>query len=151
MQYTPKSEKQIIEENLWPVGIYGFEINESVEKQSKTSGKDMFALKITLSNDEGRTKIIDDYLLEAIAYKLRHCAVACGLENEYDTVSLKDYMFTGKTGLLKLGIQKNKTGQYPDKNVISDYITEKDAPPASPRTPKVLADTKDDFDDEIPF
>ena len=73
MNFTPKSEKELSEENLFPAGIYPFEILEATDKTSK-KGNDMIELKLRVFHGE-RHQIVNDYLLESIGYKLRHAAV----------------------------------------------------------------------------
>jgi hypothetical protein len=120
MKFTPKSEKEIAEENLWPAGEYGFEVIEAADKTSK-SGNEMIELKLKVTNDEGAFIFVNDYLLESLSYKLRHAADACGVLEQYETGSLVGNDFISATGTLKLKIQKDKTGQYADKNVVADY------------------------------
>lgn len=148
MQFQPKTEKEIEEENLWPIGIYDYEIFKGLDKQSK-SGNDMIELGIYIYNDEGNRKIVNDYLLEAISYKLRHAAYASGLGDKYEVGSLTGFDFEGTKGQLKLGIQKDKNGQYPDKNVVSDYLTKKDEKPK--KVAKASNEMPADLDDEVPF
>lgn len=161
MRFQPKSEKEITEMNLWPAGEYGFEIIDNatlgknaystVDRQSK-NGNDMIQLVVKVYNADGQFRIIIDYLLEAMPAKLRHAAMSCGLVNEYESGTLEAINFIGKTGYLKLKIDKDKTGQYADKNGIADYVvSEVDtgavyAPPKSaPANSAAIAD------DDIPF
>lgn len=125
MKFQPKTDKEISEANLWPDGNYSFEIIEGVDKQSK-SGNDMIELKVKVYNNEGGYIFVNDYLLERIAYKLRHAAVACELTEQYEAGSLVGMDFVGKCGTLKLKIQKSKDPAYADKNVVGDYVVKKD-------------------------
>lgn len=157
MHYTPKSEKEVSETGLWPAGKYGFEIAKATDSVSKvkpdgTGGNEMIELTVKLFNDDGQSKSVFDYLmpLESVAYKLRHASAACGLLEKYETGLLMAEDFVGKTGFLKLKIQKDKTGQYPDKNVIADYVAEEAAisdviPPATVHTPAPVPN------DDIPW
>lgn len=123
MQFTPKTEKEIIEANLWPASEYGFTIAKAEDTVSK-GGNPMIKLTMNIVNNEARSMIIFDYLLEAIEYKLRHCAEACGLLGKYETGHLNAIDFEGKEGTLKLVIQKGND-QYPnDKNSVADYIVD---------------------------
>lgn len=149
MKFTPKTEKEIAEENLWPAGEYSFEITEAEDTVS-SKGNEMIELKLKVYNEEGNFKILSDYLLEAIAYKLRHAAEVCGLLDAYNSGVLLASDFVGKTGYLKLKIDKDKTGKYPDKNGVGDYITErsKSSNGAAKSPPPRKADIQDDT---IPF
>lgn len=140
MEFTPKSEKQIAEENLRPAGVYSFEIVDSVDAVSK-SGNDMIKLSLHVYNQSGDScGVISDYLLEKLAYKLRHASFACGLGEKYNNGSLSADDFIGKAGDVKIMIKKDKTGQYPDQNMIADYLVKKDE-----------HKTLDNLDDGIPF
>lgn len=126
MKFVPKSEKEIAEASLWPNGEYAFEIIEAADKVSKTSGNEMIELKMKVYNDEGAHIFVNDYLLESMAYKLRHAAVACNALDKYEAGSLSSHDFMGQAGRVKLKIQKSKDPQYADKNVIGDYVVKKD-------------------------
>ena len=62
----------------------------------------------------------------------------------------------GRTGRCKLNVQKDKTGQYPDKNGIADYLKSK-TPNAAPKPAAARqkmaagAGMGADLDDEVPF
>lgn len=144
----PKSAEQIKAESNFPVwkpGVYDFEIRAAEDTVSK-SGNDMVKLTVDIFNEEGRKQTIFDYLLESVPYKLRHCVDVCGLGKQYDSGFLDAVEFEGKTGRCKLNIQKDKTGQYPDKNGIADYVVEEAPQPVKFR-PREMAD----LDDDIPF
>lgn len=134
MKFSPKTEKEIAEEGLLPKGVYSFEITEAKDAVS-SKGNDMITLKLKIFDNEGNSRgVITDYLMEAIAYKLRHAAVVCGLGDAYESGELKAFDFENKMGEVKVDIQKDKAGQYPDRNVIRDYVVKDsnhtDAPPA---------------------
>ncbi len=161
MRIEPKTEKQIQEMNLWPVGEYGFEIlstatiggtqHNTCETVSRND-KDMIQLVVKLFNDEGKFRILRDFLLESMAFKLRHAAEACGLLNNYERGELLADDFIGKTGIASVFIKKDKNGKYSDQNAISDYVVQKDDKGLSGHEKS----KRDGFapsvpDDEIPF
>jgi hypothetical protein len=161
MRFTPKTEKEIQEEGLLPAGPYSFEIFKAEERQSK-AGNDMIYLKVGVFDDDGRIHYVDDYLMESISYKLRHAAEVCGLLDDYEQGQLNAGDFVNKTGQCKVGIEKDKNNQYPDKNRIVDYLRPVDAVPAKPISAhnKSKADGYQaareaqapiELDDEIPF
>ena len=159
MRFQPKSEAAIQSEiqeaarkfGPWRNGIYDFEVTESEERLSK-AGNEMIVLTVAVYNEDGEKKIIADYLLEAIAVKLKHAADACGAGDKYAAGTLTSVDFYGKTGRLKLGIQAGQDG-FPAKNVIRDYIAE----PRLDSAPKFGAPKQREpvgggsIDDEIPF
>lgn len=125
MKFQPKTEKEIAEANLWPKGDYAFEILEAEETQDK-NGDPMFKLKVKVFKDTGASQNIFDYVSGTwMEFKLRHLAEVCGLLAKYEQgneVGIEAYELVGKTGKCKVGISKDKSGQYPDRNGISDYL-----------------------------
>ena len=124
MQFKPKTEKELAEEGLFQAGVYPFEIVEAADKTSK-KGNDMIELKVRLFGNG--TQICTDYLLESMGYKLRNAASTMNLLDAYEEGSLDAEDFVGKSGYAKVIIQKDKNGEYPDRNSISDYLTEAEA------------------------
>jgi len=143
MKFKPKTEKEIAEANLWPKGDYAFEILEADETTSN-SGRDMIKMKVKVFNDAGKSQNIFDYLMpDVMEYKLRHIAEAAGLLNDYERGELQAYTLVGKTGFCKVGVSVDKSGAYPDKNSIADYLVDK---PASKQSIKEVLK-----DDSVPF
>lgn len=145
MRFTPKTEKEIQEMNLISPGIYDFEVISASDKMSKT-GNEMIELKIKIWDINNQERIIFDYLLEAMSFKLRHFAEATGLLQKYESGMLLAKDCLGKSGKVEIIIQKDKNGQYGDKNAVKDYISLSETSHAEPIK-------KDDsfLNDEIPF
>lgn len=148
MNFTPKTEKELSEENLFPAGVYPFEVLEAKDTTSK-KGNEMIELKLRVFHGE-RHQFVNDYLLESIGYKLRHSAVTLGLGDAYESGSLSGHDYKGKSGFVKLKITKDKTGTYPDKNEVADYVEEPKAG-GGPLAPKAGTGGNDPADDDIPF
>jgi hypothetical protein len=60
-------------------------------------------------------------------FKIKHFCEAIGLEEDYTNGALNLQKMIGRSGQLKLGIQKGKKKDdsddfYPDKNNVKDYI-----------------------------
>lgn len=121
MNFQPRTEKEIADSKLLPRGDYDFEILDAEEKKS-SAGNDMIELKVQVSNGKGVSRTLPDYLLEKRAEKLRHCCKACAILDKYETGLLANDDFVGKRGRLKLGVEKDRAGKYPPKNVIVDYL-----------------------------
>lgn len=150
MKFTPKSENEIASENLLTPGVYGFEIIEASDEISK-AGNEMIKLTVHVF-DDGSPVTLYDYLMEKVAYKLRHAAEVCGLLDDYERGALDALDFQGKTGRCKVVIQKDKTGQFPDKNGIADYLkSETAAPTRAPGGGSRAKTPAGDIDDEVPF
>lgn len=135
VQFTPKTEAEIAEANLWSDGEYGFEILDQItlgqsnyytmDTTSKKSGADMIQLVVKVYNAEGEFRTLIDYLLASMEFKLRHAAAACGLLEKYETGELNAADFKGKRGFLKLRVGKAQ-GDYPAKNEVKDYVVPDD-------------------------
>ena len=154
MKFAPKTEREIAEENLFPKGEYDFEIVSGHDTISKSSGVEMIELKVRIFDEDGRSSWVTDYLLEKIAYKLRHAAEACGLLADYENGVLEGESFTGKTGRCKVSIQVDKTGAYADKNGIQDYLVPKEGVAertSAPAKRRQMAAVGNDLGDDIPF
>jgi hypothetical protein len=146
MKFQPKTEAQLIEENLSPEGEYDFEVVGAIEKMSKT-GNDMIELKLRVYVGD-KERIIFDYLLEAMAFKLIHFCEATGLSAVYEAGQLTAEDCIGQSGKLNLVIQEGKGG-FASKNSVGDYIVSSEPVQARKSQP---ATTVSNFDgDEIPF
>ncbi len=119
MKFIPKSESDVISETLLPNGTYPFSVLAAEETYSK-AGNEMIKLKLAVFGSDGRSSHIYDYLLESLAYKLRHCAYSCGLGPQYESGELKAQDFEGKEGYVKIG-QQTQAG-YDPKNNVKDYL-----------------------------
>lgn len=121
MNFKPISQQDAAGMQLFPKGEYTFEVLEGEDKTSQ-AGNPMIELKIRVTNREGAIREVKDYLLEQWPVKLRHAAEACGLVDQYDSGELVGADFIGKTGKLKLTIEKDKNKKFPDKNAVVDYL-----------------------------
>ena len=147
MQFTPKTEKQINEDSLLPDGIYDFEVTFAADDVSKASQNEMIHLKLNVFDEDGKSRLIHDYIVASMEMKLRRAAYACGLGEKYEDGELHASDFEDCTGQVKVKKQADKTGQYPDKNVIADYIVEAVGAKAMPKPARQSIE----LDDEIPF
>ena len=141
MKFNPKTEKEINDAGLWPNGVYAFKVMDAEERVSK-AGNDMIVLKLKVYNNDGGCIHVDDYLLESMAFKLRHAAEACGLLPEYEAGDLSASNFDWAEGRLRLKIQRQKDGTYQDKNVVADYVV---GPKANATSDQAV------LDDKVPF
>ena len=150
MRFDPKTEQEIASANLLPPGTYDAEVIKAEEAKS-SAGNDMIALTLRVYGSDTST-LVNDWLLEKVAYKLRHAAEAMGLLADYEQGALDARDMLNRSVRVKLNIQKDKAAQYPDKNGVADYIVDKAvngkaATPARARQ-SVPAES---IDDEIPF
>lgn len=157
MTYQPKSEEQLVKEGLLPDGEYDFEVLDTDDKPSKTSGNAMFTLKQNFFAEDGSGHIVTTYIALGSNFGerlLRHAADTCGLIDIYNSGNLTPADFRDRNGRAKIKIQEGNK-EYPNpKNVVVDYIT-KPVPESvetgalPPEKPKKKAAAP--LDDEIPF
>jgi len=145
MKFKPKTEQELKEINLISPGFYQFEVISSEDKLSQKNSE-MIKLKIKIWDSSNCERIIDDYLIDALAFKVRHFCETTGLLEKYESGELlaSDCMY--KSGKLELINQKGrenpKGGMYADSNSVKDYIFE---------TEEAKADFKKLIDSDVPF
>lgn len=135
MRFAPKTEEEIDTRVLLPKGEYDATVTQASDEIS-SKGADMIHLVLRAKDDQGRSNIVHDYLLEAMAGKLRHFCIATGMGSEYEAGELSAAHCSGMDVRVRLDIEPGKDG-YADKNIVRDYITRKSAPaprqqPAAP-------------------
>lgn len=121
MRFAPKSEEEIDTRVLLPAGEYDATVTQATDEVSKSSQKEQIHLVLKVEDDQGQRNIVHDYLLEAMAGKLRHFCAAADLMSEYESGELDAGYCTNQTVRVRLGIEKGK-GEYQDKNVVKDYL-----------------------------
>lgn len=156
-KFTPVDEKEYSARNVWPAGWYAAEIIESVERLSQ-NGNLMFETKFQVFNDDGKHRLITGYVMVdgKAAFQMRACAEAFGVLDQYKAGTLSEDDLVGKSGYVKLIVQTDSDGKYPDANKIADYcksmpgtITAKDVVKKPPMTKQETQDTLGES--EIPF
>lgn len=125
--FTPKSDDQLI--TLLKKGEGTFTVLSSAEKISK-NGDEMIKLLLECYDCENNKGNIFEYLIfndnTFCQAKIKHFCYAVGLEKSYESGKLNHFECSGKSGSLIIGIQKDKTGQYPDKNCVIDFLKPKE-------------------------
>jgi len=152
MKFEPKSKEELEKANdkfaPFPDGIYDCEVLDAEDTVSK-AGNDMIAVKLCVYNGE-QNRFVNDWLMAKLEYKLRHAAETFGLLDKYEKGELEGIDFQGKTGKVKIKIQKSEG--YKDKNAVVDYIPSMDeAALKNHGMSKPSKKGADDLDDEIPF
>lgn len=160
MKFTPKSEDELAREALLPAGVYPFEVLSATDALSK-SGNEMVKLKLGVFGPNGEQAHVYDYLLEKMAFKLRHFAEATGLLARYEQGELTAFACESQQGYAKIEIEEQ--AGYAPRNVVKDYVKAPEAQPAAPSAgfadgararPAPTAKTAEaagGFDDDIPF
>lgn len=147
MRITPQTESAVMEANLLPAGEYPFTIQVAQEKTSKvkpdgSGGNPMIAVQLEVYDTEGKGHKVNDYLMESVAYKLRHFAYAVGLGDRYEAGELDAAAMQGRSGRCLIRIEPAK-GEFNARNSVKDYCkAESDSPPqpARPSAPAASSD-----------
>lgn len=155
MRITPKSQEEIDLEGLLEKGVYDFEILKAEDKLSK-KGNEMIHVKLKVFSGDGY-QLVDDYLMEAMSYKLRHFCEEAKLLDKYESGELVASDCVGRCGKVKLDIEPG--GDFPAKNVVKDYGEKKKADPsakgplmnAGPKSKSLEEEDSDDNSSPIPF
>jgi hypothetical protein len=151
--FTPKSEKELQSMNLIDVGQYPFEVLAAHDKDEKgqplisKKGNSMIKLKLKVWDINGNERVIYDYLvaMDNMIYKIKHFCDSVGLTVQYEQGRFSAHDCLGKSGTLDIVIQKDKTGQYADKNAVKDYVVT-----VNSKTAQVNNEVPFD-DDDVPF
>lgn len=120
MNFTPKTEDELNTFEVFPKGEYDFDVVKAADKIS-SNGNPMIEISISIYAQDGRKNNVFDYLLEIVAYKLKHFCEAVGLSKEYQAGTLTADMCLNRAGKCIIGIQPKK-GEYAEKNIVKDYI-----------------------------
>lgn len=140
MKFNPEeSENQLLAE-----GDADFEVLKADDTESK-SGNEMIQLLLKVWDSHGQQGNVFDYLLPKLAWKIKQFCQATGISlDKFNSGELTAADCLGKTGKAFIKTQKDKTGQYKDKTVITGYAVPEESMPN--------AEGKAEFkDDDIPF
>lgn len=139
MRFQAKTEKEIQEEKLIPEGDYDFTVVRAEEAVSK-KGNPMLKITLGVYMSNGTQRLVNDYLMEAVAYKLRHFCDSVGVLKDYEAGCVNAPDLEGRSGKVRLIIKEQK--DFPDKNEVKDYLID-----ATPTEAKQPASSDDDMPD----
>jgi hypothetical protein len=158
VKVTPKTDKQLKEEMLIPIGEYDFTVADAEEKES-AKGNPMIALKLTIHMPSGGERTVRDWLMTSspsMEYKLRHFCQAIGMGAEYGSGEIHAEDMAHRGG--RVIINQKDDEKYGVQNGVKDYVVpeESDAAPAPrPTQPPIVrpvSQAKMVMDEsEIPF
>lgn len=126
MKYQPKTEEEVNNFSLCPEGVFPFEVVHAEEKLSQ-KGNEMIQLKLKVFDDEGNQHIVYDFLMEAVAFKLKHFCDAVGLAELYKSGELTDIECEGKTGKVEIGHRPDQKDKEKMRHGVKDYIVDESA------------------------
>lgn len=145
LSFEPKKEEELID--MLSSGIGNFEVLKATEKMSKNNNP-MIELLLKCWDANGQQGQIFDYLIisdnKFSQRKIRHFCFCVGLEDKYESGKLDAHDCERRSGNIMIAIQKDKNGQYQDKNIVADYIQRLE-------TTGILDNEHDNIDNDIPF
>lgn len=112
-RYDPKDAVQ-----CWPEGTYEATIVSVEEKQSK-AGNDMLVVKFRCYSDNRQT-LVTDYITDAMTWKLKKIAKACGMLAEFDT-NQPNWYFDLQDKNLRVVLKVDEQDGFDDKNQVRGY------------------------------
>lgn len=164
MKFIPKTEEELARESLLEAGTYPFEVLNASDEISK-AGNEMIKIKVNVFGNNGEQVHVFDYLMEKMAFKLRHFAESAGLLADYNRGELSAISCVGRGGYVKVEIEAQ--AGYAPRNVVKDYVVKEQLAPSAiparstpsvPRNPRHTASMQaqapiaaGDLDDDIPF
>lgn len=148
MNFTPKTEEEIGFQ-LLPAGIYPFVVHHAEDGRSK-AGNDMITLTLGVSDGNGGTASVKDYLLEKVEHRLRHFCVGTNLESVYLAGGLTPVACAGQQGYVRLKIEERTMGdgRIFKSNKVDDYIKKDEWPKAGQAA---AAPAVEEEVDDVPF
>ena len=148
MRFKPMSEEDIQAMNLLPPGVYQFEVIDAVEKKDKNN-KEFMALILKVWDNDGRErKVFSNLFTERL---LRHFCVSTNMIEKYEMGVINPIDCLGKSGCAEFGIEKDKTGKWPDKNSVIDFITKDSFRAINNAATEAPIKKANEFDDDLPF
>ncbi len=132
MEFEPKTEREIRDAMVLTPGVYDFEVIKAEEKTSK-KGNAMIELTLNIFPDDGKPRIVRDWLLGSMELKLNRFCRATGLEQVYNEGAITAFACEGVGGKVKLTVDSDPN--YGDRNGVKDYI------PAAAVVGELKADT----------
>src|SRR3990170_3215969 len=101
MKFAAKTDKELEIMGLLPKGEYDFDVLKASDEISKEKGNVMIKLTLGVYPLEGERVTVFDYILEAVAYKLKHFCDSTGLAKEYAEGHLTADMCANRSGRCK--------------------------------------------------
>lgn len=124
MRFNPKTEDEV--KRIFEKGDYPFLVIDALEKTS-AKGRPMLQVKLKVFHPAipSKTVIVDTFLLidePNFEFLLRHFAYSVGLGQKYEIGSIEPQECMNKEGTVRLGVETDKSGQYPPRNKAMDFL-----------------------------
>lgn len=124
MKVTPKTEEEVSTNKLCPEGDFQFEVVKATEKTSK-SGNEMIEIVLKVWANDGEEYMVYDYLMDKVAYKIKHFCEATNLSDKYNKGIVTDQDCEYKTGMVRIKHQKDNRDTSIMRHTVKDYLLSK--------------------------
>lgn len=146
MEFTPKTEEEIMELSLPPEGKYFYRTKPSTEQRIDKNGNEYFLIKLVIEKDDpefkGKRYFINDFLYFEGRFlaKTKHYCESNGMKEFYDKGNIPIEELDYRSGKLILEHRINKN--YGEKQAfVKDYV----------KSEKTNEDFKKEFEEDIFF
>ncbi len=129
--FDPKTDAEIAalqNQGLLTEGNYPFQVR-AIDQLVSKNGNNMLKLKLAVLEKDGSARMIFDYLvaMDSMMFKIKHFCEAIGLEDKYAKGNFNPQECIDRSGVAVVGVQKGNpkpdgSGNFPDKNIIKDYV-----------------------------
>ena len=145
MGFEEYTSEELDKNDLLPEGVYDFEIVKAEDRESK-SGNEMIALSLRVYGSGGESHFVNDYLVAIpnMKWKMKQIVEATGIEAPISSDKLQ-----GRAG--KVSIKITPAGEFPAKNEVKGYGTQKEKVGQSAEQVNQKATAIIHEDDDIPF
>lgn len=152
MNFTPMTEEEIQAINLIADGLYPYEVIYAEDTISK-AGNDQIKLKLKIYCQDGKEGVVECYLTSSFLKILKHYCDVNNKKDKYESGNLQaNECLSDSGGLVDIKIDKGKPipndpdGKcWPDRNVVKDFVHDKNHAKIQVNTPKEF------LNDDIPF
>lgn len=139
MKFDPRAANTLI-----PDGEYDAEIAEAEDTTSK-KGNAMMKLNVKVWAGNGGPRVVFDYIVDPHSiWKLKQIAAAIGKNDVFASGEMGPSHIRGESVRVAIKTQKDKTGEFEDKNVVARYLAPAAGSAGTGEAPSAS-------DDEIPF
>lgn len=142
--FSPKKDEELV--ILLKEGEGTFNVLSATERLSKKGDQMIELLLECWDGQNGHANIFDYLIFNDNLFchrKIKHFCYGVGLQKEYENGKITANDCLGKSGGLLIGIQKDFSGKYPDKNSVSDFLKSFEKVETTPALDKM--------NDDIPF
>lgn len=125
MNFTPQTEAELEEDRrkrmkILKKGEADFVVKTAVDKLAQKNGVEMIELQVEVTDADGTSKVLKDWLHPALMHRIRHFCYAVGLGSIYERGELAAEHCVGRGGRCMVIVESSE--EYGDQNKVRDYV-----------------------------